>query len=130
MGQKVVVRPSTRLTYPWKVTLDDHCWVGEEVVLYSLDRIHIGAHAVVSQKCYLCTGSHDIRDRHFGLKTAPIQVGAGAWLATDCFVAPGVTIGANTVVGARSSVYRDLPAGKVAYGNPAKVRCDRQMNDS
>lgn len=130
VGRRVVVRPSTRFTYPWKVTLDDYCWIGEDVVFYSLDRIHIGAHAVVSQKCYLCTGSHNIRDRHFGLQNAPIQIEPGVWLATDCFVAPGVTIGANTVVGARSSVYRDLPAGKVAYGNPAKVCSDRQMDES
>ena len=129
VGHRVVVRPSARFTYPWKVTLGDYCWIGEDVVLYSLDRIEIGRHTVVSQKCYLCTGSHDLSDRHFRLQTAPIRVGNGAWLATDCFVAPGVTVGANTVVGARSSVYRDLPPGKIALGNPAKVCRDRVMKD-
>lgn len=129
VGRRVVVRPSTRFTYPWKVTLGDHCWLGEDVVFYSLDTIEVGNHAVVSQKCYLCTGSHDLRDRRFALQTAPIRIEPGAWLATDCFVAPGVTIGANTVVGARSSVYRDLPPGKVAWGNPAQVYRDRVMEE-
>lgn len=129
VGRRVVVRPSARFTYPWKVKIGDYCWLGDDVVFYSLDKIEIGAHAVVSQKCYLCTGSHDLRDRRFCLQTAPIRIGPGAWLATDCFVGLGVTIGANTVVGARSSVYRDLPPGKVAWGNPARVYRDRVMEE-
>lgn len=127
IGRNVLVRPTARFTYPWKVEIGSQSWIGDDVVFYSLDRITIGCHCVISQKTYLCTGSHDIGDRQFGLETAPIVVGNGAWVAADCFVAPGVTIGANTVVGARSSVFRDLPAGKICVGNPCKPRGDRQM---
>ena len=45
--------------------------------------------------------------------------------ATDVYVGPGVTIGKGTVVGARSSVFKDLPRGKVCIGTPAKVVKDR-----
>jgi putative colanic acid biosynthesis acetyltransferase WcaF len=51
----------------------------------------------------------------------------GAWIATDCFVAPGVTVGANSVVGARSSVFKSLPPGQVCYGNPCRPRTPRNM---
>lgn len=129
VGKGVVIRPTARFTYPWKVKLGDYSWIGDDVVFYSLDRIAIGTHCIISQKCYLCTGSHDFQDPTFKLKTAAIAIGNGAWLATDCFVAPGVKIGANAVVGARSSVLKDIPNGQVAWGNPCEPRYPREMRD-
>ncbi|MGB3405216.1 MAG: hormogonium polysaccharide biosynthesis acetyltransferase HpsU [Microcoleaceae cyanobacterium] len=127
IGAGVVIRPTARFTYPWKVTIGDYSWIGDDVVLYSLDHITIGQHCVISQKSYLCTGSHDLNDPAFGLKTAPIQVENGAWIATDCFIAPGINIGANTVVGARSSVFSNLPSGYICVGTPCRPKSPRQM---
>ena len=59
VGQGTIIRPTVTITYPWKVTIGDYAWIGDDVVLYSLGDIEIGSHAVVSQKCYLCTGDHD-----------------------------------------------------------------------
>lgn len=127
IGQGVLIRPTARFTYPWKVEIGDYSWIGDDVVLYSLDQIVIGQHCVISQKSYLCTGSHDIHDSTFRLKTAPIHIGNGAWVAADCFVAPGVHIGANTVVGTRSTVTRDLPAQQVCWGTPCRPRQPRTV---
>jgi putative colanic acid biosynthesis acetyltransferase WcaF len=121
IGQGVIIRPSVQVTYPWKLVIGDHAQVGDEVVLYTLGEIEIGAHAVVSQRSYLCTGSHDYRKPTFDIFAEPIRIGEQAWLATDVFVAPGVNIGAGTVVGARSSVFKSLPAGMMAVGSPARV---------
>jgi putative colanic acid biosynthesis acetyltransferase WcaF len=129
IGIGVVIRPTARFTYPWKIEIGDYSWIGDDVVLYSLDEIKIGAHCIISQKCYLCTGSHDISDRAFALQTQPIAIGNGAWVATDCFIAPGVTIGSNAVIGARSSVYRDIPPAQVAFGNPCHPRYEREMKE-
>lgn len=120
IGRAVVIRPTARFTYPWKVTIGDRSWVGDDVVFYSLEAITVGCHCVISQKTYLCTGSHDAQDRAFGLQVAPITIGNGAWLAADCFVSPGVCIGANTVVGARSSVFKSLPSGYFCFGTPCR----------
>jgi putative colanic acid biosynthesis acetyltransferase WcaF len=120
IGKGVLIRPTARFTYPWKVDIGDFSWVGDDVVFYSLARIRIGSHCVISQKTYLCTGNHDIRDPAFGLKTASIEVGNGVWIATDCFVAPGVQIGANAVIGARSSVFSSMPEQQVCWGTPCR----------
>ncbi|MBE9178346.1 colanic acid biosynthesis acetyltransferase WcaF [Oculatella sp. LEGE 06141] len=127
IGVGVLIRPTARVTYPWKVAIGDYSWIGDDVVLYSLDSISIGQHCIISQKSYLCTGSHDFTDPAFGLKTAPIRIGNGVWLATDCFVAPGVQIGANAVVGARSSVMGNLPAQQVCWGTPCRPHYSRTM---
>ncbi len=127
IGKGVVIRPSARFIYPWKVEIGDYSWVGDDVVFYSIDQITIGAHCVISQKSYLCTGSHDIADRSFALITAPINIGNGAWIATDCFIAAGVNIGANSVIGARSSVMKSIPSQQVAWGSPCVPRYPRKM---
>lgn len=130
VGKGAIVRPTARFTYPWNVTIGDYSWIGDDVVLYSVDRIEIGSHAVISQKSYLCTGSHDLNRTSFNLITAPIRVGNGAWIATDCFISAGVAIGANSVIGARSSVFRNIPAGRVAWGTPCIARYPRKTEES
>jgi putative colanic acid biosynthesis acetyltransferase WcaF len=120
IGSHVLIRPTAQVTYPWKVSIGDHAWIGDEVVLYSLAEITIGAHSVVSQRTYLCAASHDTTRTSFDITASPIHIGEQVWLATDVFVAPGVTIGEGTVVGARSSVFHDLPAGMVCLGSPAR----------
>jgi len=127
IGRGVVIRSSARFTFPWKVRIGDYSWIGDNVVFYSLNRINIGSHSVISQKSYLCTGSHDIESKTFDLITAAIEIGNGVWIATDCFVAAGVEIGANSVVGARSSVMKSIPAKQVAWGSPCTVRYERKM---
>ncbi|MEM9217951.1 MAG: hormogonium polysaccharide biosynthesis acetyltransferase HpsU [Cyanobacteria bacterium P01_F01_bin.150] len=127
IGKGVVIRPGARFFYPWKVKIGDHSWIGDEVVFYSWDQITVGCHAVVSQKSYLCAGSHDMTDPSFQLQTAPITIGNGTWIATDCFIAPGVTIGANAVIGARSNVFKDMPAAEVCMGSPCHPRYPRAM---
>ena len=127
IGRGVIIRPTARFTYPWKVKIGDYSWIGDDVVFYSIDRIEIGCHTVISQKSYLCTASHNFSDANFPTTTYPILIGNGVWLATDCFVAPGVMIGANAVIGARSNVLRNIPQQQVAWGNPCRVRYSRQI---
>jgi putative colanic acid biosynthesis acetyltransferase WcaF len=127
VGKGVIIRPTARFTYPWKVSIGDYSWVGDDVVFYSLDPIEVGQHCVISQETYLCTGSHDVGDRRFGLKTAPITIGNGAWIASNCFVAPGVTIGANAVIGACSQVMKDMPNQMICFGSPCRPHRLREV---
>jgi putative colanic acid biosynthesis acetyltransferase WcaF len=119
IGKGVVIRPTATITYPWKVTIGDYSWIGDDVVIYSFAPITIGNNVVVSQKTYLCAGSHDFRSQAFDITSSPITIRDTAWVATDVFVAPGVTIGAGAVVGARSSVFADLPDMMICVGSPA-----------
>ena len=130
VGKGVILRPSVHTQFPWKVSIGDYSWIGDNVVLYSLGEIRIGNNVVVSQKSYLCTGSHHYQSEAFDIYSQPIILEDKCWLATDVYVAPGVTIGEGTVVGARSSVFRSLPAGKICMGNPARVVKDRIGSDT
>ena len=120
IGENVLIRPTAWITYPWKVSIDDHSWIGDEVVLYSLGDIRIGRNTVISQRSYICAAAHDYTRPEFPIYAKPVVIGCQVWIATDVFVCPGITIGDGTVVGARSSVFHNLPSGMVCYGNPAR----------
>jgi putative colanic acid biosynthesis acetyltransferase WcaF len=130
LGKKVLIRPTVRITYPWKVTIGDYSLIGDDVVMYSLGEIKIGCHTVVSQKSYICTGSHDYTKVSFDIYSIPIEIGNEVWIATDVFIAPGVHVGDGSVIGARSTVLSDIPPGKICYGNPAKPIKDRPVSFS
>jgi maltose O-acetyltransferase len=72
----------------------------------------------------LLTATHPIdpEPRRVGWEYGePITLGDNVWLGGGVIVCPGITIGDDTVVGAGAVVTRDLPAGVVAFGNPARV---------
>lgn len=125
IGKNVIIRPSVTITYPWKISIGDFSWIGDDVTLYSLGEIEIGNNVVISQKSYLCAASHDYDKENFPIWAKKITIEDECWLATDVYVAPGITIGKGTVVGARSSVFKDLPAGKLCVGSPAITIKDR-----
>ena len=120
IGKGVIVRPSATLTYPWRIRIGDHSWIGDDVVIYSFAEITIGNDVVISQKSYLCAGTHDYRSQDFSIRALPIVIEDQAWVAADVFVAPGVTVGKGAVVGSRSSVFTNLPSMMVCVGSPAR----------
>lgn len=124
IGSGVVIRPRVTIAMPWRLRLGDHVWIGEEVWLLNLAPIEIGSHVCLSQRAFLCTGSHDFSRPGFDLRTAPIVVGDHSWLAASVFIGPGVTIGRGVMVKACARVTRDLPDGAVANGTAGEAAGD------
>jgi putative colanic acid biosynthesis acetyltransferase WcaF len=85
-----------------------------------MGRIVLGERCVVSQGAHLCAGTHDYEAPNFQLVTAPITIGARAWVCTEAFVGPGVTVGEGAVIGARAVATKDMPAWTVCAGNPCR----------
>lgn len=120
IGTGTVIRPTVTVTYPWKVKICDHAWIGDDVVLYSLGDIQIGANSVISQRSYLCAADHDYTRTDFPIRARPINVGDQVWVAANVFIGPGVKIGDCAVIGASSTVLSDMPAAMVCVGYPCK----------
>jgi putative colanic acid biosynthesis acetyltransferase WcaF len=120
IAPSAIVHPSVRIWAPWNLEMAAHACLSPHVECYSVDRIAIGTRATVSQFAFLCTATHDADHSDMPLVTAPIVIEADAWIAADAFVGPGVRIGEGAVVGARSAVFKDVPAWTIVAGAPAR----------
>jgi putative colanic acid biosynthesis acetyltransferase WcaF len=120
IGVDCIIRPTARITYPWKFTLGDYSWVGDDVKIYSLGDIRVGKNSVISQGSYICAADHDYKQTNFPIRARPVVIGDECWIGTEVFVGPGVSIGSGCVVGAKSAVFRDMPPEMLCLGSPCK----------
>lgn len=125
VGRRVVIRAGVNISFPWRLELGDDVWLGEEVMILSLAPVTIGSNVCISQRAFLCTGSHHHQSETFDLITRPIHVGEQCWIAAMSFVGPGVTLGQGARVGAGAVVLDDVPAGALAAGVPARVKSEQ-----
>jgi len=107
-----------------EIRIGDHCLICPGVRISSASSIMIGDNCMFAQGVYLTDADwHDIYDRTLPVgAAAPIRIGNNVWIGDGAFVAKGVSIGDNSIIGARAVVVDDVPANCVAAGNPAKVR--------
>ncbi|RZT31844.1 LbetaH domain-containing protein [Cupriavidus agavae] len=122
IGAHVHVYPTVKIWAPWRLSIEDYAGVADGVTLYNMGHIHLGRRCVVSQGSHLCAGSHDYNSSNFQLITAPITVGAFAWVCAEAFISPGVELPEGAVIAPRSVVTKSLPTSWTVYGGtPAKV---------
>lgn len=121
IGKNAVIRAGVNITFPWRLTVGDHVWLGEDVTILSLAPVELGSNVCLSQQAYLCTGSHDFQSETFDLQTRPIRVGDGVWIAARVFVAPGVAVGKGSMLCAGCVVLDDVPERAIMRGNPATL---------
>ena len=115
----MVIKPDVGITFPWRLELGDDVWLGEGSRIHNLVRVRIGSSVCISQRAYLCTGSHDYGSRHFDLIVKPIVIEDGAWIAAGAWVGPGVRVGPHAVLLAMSVASADLDEDGIYRGNPA-----------
>ncbi|MBR3867479.1 MAG: sugar O-acetyltransferase [Butyricicoccus sp.] len=120
----------TVILSPFYTDYGANCRIGEATFInhnaYLMDGapITIGSHCFIGPNCGMYTGNHPMiaEERNRGLEQAkPIHIGDNVWIGADVTILPGVTIGEGCVIGAKSLVNRDIPAGMFAAGVPCRV---------
>jgi putative colanic acid biosynthesis acetyltransferase WcaF len=130
IGRGVTIKPQVKITFPWKLSVGDHVWLGEECWLLNLECITIGAHVCISQRAFLCTGSHNYKLPTFDLIVKPITIADGAWIGAGAWIGPGVTVNSHAVLAAASVATKDLAASRIYQGHPATLIRQRVISDS
>ena len=123
-GDGVDILPPFQCDYGYQISVGARSFLNYGAVVLDVAPVRIGEEVLLASNVQLLTATHplDAATRRAGWELgAPITIQDGAWLGGGVIVCPGVTIGQNTVVGAGSVVVRDLPAGVLAVGNPARV---------
>jgi putative colanic acid biosynthesis acetyltransferase WcaF len=104
VGTGVIIRHRARVHWPWKLSVGDHAWIGEDVWMINLEPLTIGRSACLSQGARVICGSHDRRSPTFEFDNAPIVIGESVWVAAGCTVLRGAVIGDGAVLGAGAVV--------------------------
>jgi putative colanic acid biosynthesis acetyltransferase WcaF len=120
IGKGSRVLPSCKVWAPWNLTIGKQTVLGDDVDCYTMDKITIGNHVSISQRTFLCTGTHDISTYLKPLITHPIVIEDNVWICAESFISPNITIKDSAVIAARSVVIKDVESFHVVAGNPAK----------
>ncbi|TZF91197.1 putative colanic acid biosynthesis acetyltransferase [Cognatilysobacter lacus] len=120
IGRNVRIHPSVRVVIPWNLEVGDDASLGDDVLVYNLGPIIIGARASVSHRAHLCGGSHDHEDPRLPLLRLPIRIGDDAWICAQAFVGPDVVVGNGAVVAACAVAVRAVEDWTIVAGNPAR----------
>lgn len=103
------------------------CWVGVNAVLASgQGGMFLGNDVLIGPQAVLVTGDHDFSRLDLpatqrGYTGRPITIGDNVWIGAGAVVLGGVNVGSNAVVAAGAVVTRDVAAGTVVGGVPARV---------
>lgn len=121
------VPDSVRMFPPFTADFGKNIHLGERVFINSGCRfqdqggIFIGDDCLIGHNAVITTLNHDmVPSRRADMHPAPVRLGRGVWFGANVTVLPGVTIGDGAVIGAGAVVTRDVPAGAVMVGVPAK----------
>lgn len=129
VGAGCRIAPSCRVWAPWNLVMGEFSALGDGVDCYSMGPITLGSKVAVSQRSFLCAGSHDVRSLSRPLVTGPIVIEDHVWIAAECFVHPDVVIREGAVIGARSVVLKEMPAWSICAGHPCRKIKDRVLKD-
>lgn len=124
LGEGSAIRPPLQCDYGYQTFVGARTFANWGLVSLDVATVTIGDDVQIGPNVSLLTATHPLepgprRDKWEAAE--PIVIGDNVWLGGGVIVCPGVTIGADTVVGAGSVVTRDLPSGVVAVGSPARV---------
>jgi putative colanic acid biosynthesis acetyltransferase WcaF len=119
VGEGVIIKPRVNIHMPWKITIGNHVWIGEEVFILNFERATIGNNVCISQRAFLCGGNHNYLDPTMPYRNGPITLEDGSWVGAGCFIGPNVIIGTDTIASAGSIVTKSLAENGIYRGNPA-----------
>ncbi|MGW6295930.1 sugar O-acetyltransferase [Streptomyces sp. NPDC055058] len=123
LGEQAEVRPPLYVDYGSNIHIGARTFVNYNLTALDVAEITVGEDCQIGPNVQLLTPTHPLepQPRRDKLEAArPITIGDNVWLGGGVIVLPGVTIGDDSVIGAGSVVTRDVPAGVVAVGSPAR----------
>lgn len=128
IGKNVMIKPNVNVKYPWKLTIGDYCWIGENVWIDNLAEVTLENNVCISQGAYILCGNHNYKLSSFDLMINPVILREGSWVGAKSIVSPGVTMESHAVLSLGSVATSDLAAYSIYQGNPAVKVKERHIN--
>lgn len=120
IGKGLIIKNNVCIKFPWKLTIGDNVWLGEQVWIDNLDYVTIGNNVCISQGALLLTGNHDYTCSSFDYRNAPIIIEDGAWIGAKAVVCPGVIVKTHAILTVGAIATKNLDEFCIYQGNPAQ----------
>lgn len=120
IGTGVVIKPFVNIKYPWRLTVGNDVWIGEQVWIDNLDQVIIGNNVCISQGAFLLCGNHNYKRETFDLIVKQIRLEDGVWIGAKTVVCPGVICKSHSLLTVGSVATSNLEPYTIYQGNPAK----------
>ena len=124
IGRKCNILPPFRCDYGFHIEVGETFFANYNFVVLDGNYVRIGDNVWIAPNVGIYAAGHplDVGDRIAGWEYAfPVTIGNNVWIGGSVSIIGGVTIGDDAVVAAGSVVIRDVPAGTLVAGNPARV---------
>ena len=125
VGRGAVIRPPFFCDYGYNIGLGDGVFLNFNCVILDVAEVAIGDRTQIGPAAQIYAADHprDAATRKSGVEFGrPVRIGSDVWIGGGAIILPGVTIGDGAVIGAGSVVTRDVAAGAIVMGNPARPR--------
>lgn len=126
-GENLWLQPPFYCDYGYNIKIGENVFMNFNCVILDVMEVKIGSRTLLGPNVQIYSATHpmDHSLRASGLEMAkPIVIGEDVWIGGSAVIAPGVTIGDRSVIGAGSVVVKDIPSDIFAAGNPCKIiRC-------
>lgn len=129
IGESVLIKQSISVKYPWKLSVGDNVWIGEDVWIDNLDNVIIENNVCLSQGAMLLCGNHNFKKSTFDLITGKIHLEEGVWIGAKSIVCGGVTCQSHSVLSVNSVASVNLSTYTIYRGNPAKEVYKRTVSE-
>ncbi|MFL9808732.1 acyltransferase [Stutzerimonas stutzeri] len=107
------------------IYVEDYAAIGIGAKFWSYNEIRIGKFCMFAAEVSLTNGGHNTSN--FEPFSGPLVIGNGCWIGNGARVVGPLTIGDNCIIAAGAVVTRDVPAGSIVAGIPARVIKKREI---
>jgi acetyltransferase-like isoleucine patch superfamily enzyme len=130
LGKPTYLHISATLHFPKGIRIGKYCRIGLNCHLDGEGGVTIGDGTILAPHVVILSSSHNYNQTQYLPyneldEKRPVTIGRGCWLGWGVMIVPGVTIGDGAVIAMGSVVTKDVPAGALVGGNPAKIINER-----
>ncbi len=127
MGKGATLHMGARFYLPKNITIGEGTIIGDHAFIDGRAKVKIGKHSDIASQIMIYNSEHDLSDPAFTATEEPVTIGDYCFIGPRVIIMPGVNIGDGAVVAGGAVVTKDVPAGTIVGGVPAKVIGDRPL---
>ncbi len=127
MGKGSTLHMGARFYMPKNISIGQGTIVGDHAFIDGRAMVKIGKHSDIASQIMIYNSEHDLSDPTFVATEEPVSIGDYCFIGPRVIIMPGVTVGDGAVIAGGAVVTKDVPAGAIVGGVPAKVIGERPL---